>query len=211
MLSFMMKTLTVNNVWFPFSLHDIPCRIDENTFALLNRPFSPLLQLDKIRRGDYESGYYEGDIIDVNGVRNIICYKRGFYAINEEYQVTNLYQLPPATKYLDQYDGENFSITVPFRHKQLYTYNGVQFRLDDIVGKFEDKILVRMFDSPIPPGEIKQECCMSYNDKRLYLGDDIEGKPAELHGGRVTIVKDDGVYDLGGRFYLDDYNSKYAG
>ena len=53
----------------------------------MNRENSPILDLNNIRRGDPETGLYEGDVIEHDGDLWLICYERGFYAINQAYVI----------------------------------------------------------------------------------------------------------------------------
>lgn len=202
MQSLILKTTTVDGAWFPFTIFDIPCRVDENHFVLLNRPYTPVLNLNSIRRGD-ASGYYEGDILRVNGREYVVCYRRGFYAISVDLHIIYLHQLPEDTMYVGDYMDLDFPVVVSFRNAVLYKYKNTIFRLEDIVGMHEGLIVTRVFDRPIKPADVQQSCGMSINNTKLYFGDIVEDSPVELIGGRVCIRKADGAFDIGTNLLLN--------
>lgn len=206
-MDYVMKARTVNDPkeWFAFSIKDVPTVYNVNQFALLAKPNTPLLCIDEIRRGDSESGLFEGDVFEAEGCRWLVCYERGFYAINEEYLIRYLYTFKDV-KVIGDYLSTKFPISINFRVKQLFKYEDKIFRLNDVVGIYQGKLLLRSSSQPIDANKINQECCISYEGKRLYLGDLVNGKPCELRGGRVTIKTEDGYLDLSTGGVLDGYN-----
>lgn len=196
--------------WYNFTLKDIPTKYDDEHIALLANAGSPLLKSDLIVRGDLESGLYEGDILSVNDDKYIVCYERGFYAINENYIITNLYQLKEY-KLIGDYWKDGFPILIRPRKKQLYHYNNINFKLTDIIGHWADKILIRASNKPIPPEECQQECCITHNSTKLFFGDLVNGYPVQLAGGRICIKDNEGYYDLATGGYLNDYTAGSTG
>lgn len=203
---FIMKALTLDNDWFEFTIKDIPTLFNSNEFVLLNRPNTPKMLVNSIRRGDAESGLYEGDVIVEDGIQWLICYERGFYAINTDFVIKYLYKLNDY-EVIGDCKTVDTKIPIVFRQRYLFKYNEKIFRLQDIVGAYQDKFLLRSVSNPVPPEDVKQECCITYNGVRVYLGDVFDGYTVELHGGRITLCKDGEIQDLITGGALDGYNT----
>ncbi len=88
---FQMKARTTKGDWYEFSIHNVPVHISPKEIVLLDVPNSPILNSSLVRRGDKESGLFEGDVIEYEGQRWLVCYERGFYAINEDCVIQYLY------------------------------------------------------------------------------------------------------------------------
>lgn len=190
-----MKALTPNKEWRSFTLKDLPTLFTATEFALLAKPKSPKLLVNTIRRGDIESGLYEGDVVEADGCKWLICYERGFYAINEDYVIKYLNTLNNP-KFLGTNLDIDIGIPISFRSKNLFKYKDVIFRLQDIVGAYNGKMLLRFAKEPVDPDDIQQECCITYNNVRVYLGDVFDGKKIELHGGRITLCDSETMIDI---------------
>lgn len=211
MKSFLLRARTVVNdsKWFNFTLADIPTKYDTEHIALLNNIGSPLLQLDTVVRGENNTKLYEGDIIEDEGMRYVICYERGFYAITEDYIAKNLYQLKEP-KVVGDYWIDGFPIQIRVRKKQMYKYKDINFKITDIIAHWGNKIIIRAHKDPIDPVECRQECCLSYDNKKVYMGDMIKNHEVENVFGRICYKDDVGYYDLGFGGYLNDYNNTNA-
>ena len=206
MQSLGLRTRTLEtNAWYNFTLNDIPTKYDDDHIALLADAGSPLLRIDSVVRGDLESGLYEGDIIEFEGTQYIVCYERGFYAISNDYVIKNLYQVK-GCEVVSDYWTTDFKIPIRLRKKQLYKYDNLNFKLTDIIGHWANKIVIRASNRPIPPEECQQECCLSYEGRKIYFGDMVNGCPVILAGGRVCIKDTEGYLDLATGGYLNDYN-----
>lgn len=190
-----MKALTHNKDWFEFSMADLPTLFTPNEFVLLNRPNTPRLLFKSIRRGDSESGLFEGDIIEMDGREWLICYERGFYAIDSNYIIKHLYTLRDF-KVLGTCSEIKSPVPINFRTKHLFSYDGNIFRLNDIIGAYEGKLLLRSLSEPVDVSLIKQECCVTYNGSRVYLGDELDIGTVVLRGGRITVSKEDKIIDI---------------
>lgn len=200
-----MKALTRDEEWYNFTIKDVPTTFNEEEFVLLNKPGSPRLQLKSIKRGDPETGLFEGDIISMDGSLWVVCYERGFYAINDDYVTQHLYLLKDYTL-IGDYFTRGFPVSINTRNKHLFKYNNVIFRIEDIVGAYRtDSIILRTCKLPVPITDIKQESCMTMNGKRLFLGDAYEDSTVELYGGRIAIKKDNIFIDLATGGTLNGY------
>lgn len=192
---FIMKTLTTNGDWFPFSMSDLPVLLNEECFVLFGCTNSPWLRIDSIRRGDPETGLYEGEVIQMDGCKWVICYERGFYAINEDYISKHLNTLRDYTV-LGDAPNVPIEMSVSYRANHLFKVNDTIFRIQDIVGAYDGKLLLRSLKEPIDTDKIQQECCATYKGKRVYLGDMLDGCPLELVNGRLVRKTPDGVIDI---------------
>lgn len=201
-----MKALTRSEDWFEFTMRDLPTLFMPNEFALLGRPGTPRLNAKTIRRGDVETGLYEGDIISMEDDIWLICYERGFYAINSSYIVRYLYALSDYNLIGTNLDTKA-PVPINFREKHLFKYGDVVFRINDIVGAYQGKLLLRSVSKPVSPEDIKQECCLSYKGSRIYLGDETPDGIVELHGGRITLNNDGKLTDIITGGELNGYNT----
>lgn len=190
-----MKTLTINGDWFPFTISDLPVLLDEEYFALFGCSNSPRLRIDSIRRGDYESGLYEGEVISMDGCKWVICYERGFYAINEDYVIKHLNTLQDFTVLGDSPEVP-IDIPVSYRANHLFKVDDTIFRIQDIVGAYNNKLLLRSLREPVDTDRIQQECCATYKGKRVYLGDVLDGCKLELVHGRLVRRTPEGLLDI---------------
>lgn len=173
MPSFIMKARTHSNAgWYVFSIEEIPVLMKPNLFSLMLVPNSPLLRLDTIRRGDRDTMLFEGEVVIADDVEWLICYERGFYAINKEYVVRKLGDLKGGRKVGDIGFGYDFPVSLSIKQKLLFKYNNTVFRIESICGCYENKLLLRSAKKPIEPAQIKQDCGCEYNKEHLYLGDD---------------------------------------
>lgn len=186
MACYIMKALTRNKEWFIFEMSDIPTLFTSEEFVLMNKPNTPILSLKSIRRGDKDTMLFEGDLIEMNGDVWTICYERGFYAINADYVIRYLDSL---SDYVVIGDCSTMQSPVPinFREKHLFKYKDIIFRLNDIIGAYEGKLLLRSVANPVDVNDINQECCLTYNGTRVFLNDLIDlGSTVSLRYGRVV-------------------------
>ena len=210
MACYIMKALTHDKSWFEFTMEDLPMLHTTDEFVLLGKPNSPIMYANSIRRGDYESRLYEGDVIEMDGHNWVICYERGFYAINHDYVVRYLYQLSDY-KFIGTCSEIETGIPINFRTRHLFTYKHSIFRLDGITGAYKGKLILRSISGLVNAEDIRQECCIKYKDSRVYLGDTIDGGVVELHGGRVTLNKGGKLIDMATGGELNGYITESAG
>ena len=193
---FMMKALTAKNEWYTFTIADIPTPFSETEFALLGQPGSPRLQLKTIKRGDSETGLFDGDVILMAGEEWLVSYERGFYIINALYETKFLYEVTDFSVLGSCYTDRDFPIKPKLCIKNLFKFKDKVFRIVDIVGTHTgDSLILRCYGSPVLIGvdDVQQECGMSRNKTRLYLGDELDGGIVELYGGRICLFAN-GVY-----------------
>lgn len=202
---YVMKALTLNGDWHTFTMEDLPVAVSDKEFVLIGKQGSPRLRLDTIRRGDLESSLFEGDIFVAEGMTWMTCYERGFYAISTEYNIRYLYTFNDFE--ISDMSYEDFPVPISFREKNLFKFKDTIFRLEEIVGCYKGAILLRCISNTVYVEDIQQECCLTYKGKRVYLGDVIEGAKVEIHGGRITLCKNDTIVDIITGGELDGYNT----
>lgn len=192
---FIMKTLTTNGDWFTFSMEDLPVLLDDEHFALFGQSKSPWLRIDSIRRGDPEYGLYEGEVLSMDGENWLVCYERGFYVISESYVIRYLDDL---SDYQVIGNVPNIKINVPvsFRANHLFKVKDNIFRIQDVVGAFNGKLLLRPVNTPVDVTDVQQECCATYEGKRVYLGDILDGAELKLYHGRLARMTNAGAIDI---------------
>lgn len=184
-----MKTLTIDNEWYEFSMKDIPTHQNLEQFVLMNKFSTPILKSDSIMRGDIETGLFEGDVILHDGEEWLVCYERGFYVINRNYFVKHLYSLDKFEVIGRCTEFKGFP-PISFKKKYLFKHRNTCFKLSDIAGAYEGKVLLRSIAYPISTDSIQQDCSLRYNKEYVYLGDKINNSSVALRGGRITIKSD---------------------
>ncbi len=190
---FMLKAISTDNSWVTFYINDIPTPISEDRFVLLRRPNSPILMLDGIRRGDPKYGLFEGDIVEYQSTQYLICYERGFYAINRDY-VVRLFDELNGFKLLGTVNDMEIDIPISFKKTLLFKYKHTVFKINDIIGESNGGLLINSLAEPINPDLVRQDCCIVCNKQRMYLGDNIHGNPIELIDGRLQVKQATGEY-----------------
>lgn len=204
---FIMKAVTLDGEWFEFTMANIPTLIDSDTFVLMGLPGSPIMKFSTIKRGDWETGLYEGDVIQSGGDNWVVCYERGFQIINADYVVRHLYHIDD-WEVIDSYDNGAFIVPITVKKKHLFKYNDTVFRFNDIVGAYDGNLIIRCCKGPVPCDEVKQTCGLRKNGTMLYLGNLIDRAPIELRGGRLTICKDNKIIDVATGGVLNGYNPR---
>ena len=191
---FIMRAPTVDGSWFSFYIEDCPSKLSEETFVLLNKPGTPIMYCD-VFRGDAETGLFEGDIILCEGRDWLICYDRGFYAINRDYQIKYLFQLKD-WRHLGVADHDmHFPIKYARRKHHLFCHLGGVFSLWGIQDCTDEGVLLTD-RTVVKSSDIHQEVCATWNKRRMYLGYIYDNKVLELNGGRLSYSVDNKCYDI---------------
>lgn len=195
MACFIMKARTLNGDWVEFGLEDMPLLFSEDLLALTSRNNSPHLVYNTIRRGDPETGLFEGDVIEMHNDRWLVCYERGFYIINSDYIIKHFCNMSNWYR-IGTCDDIDIGVPITFKNKHIFKYADNLFTIKDIVGSYNGKVILRFAKAPVDINDINQECCCTYNKSKLYFNDIVDNCKVELHGGRITIKTDDGFKDL---------------
>lgn len=208
---FIMKARTLSDEWYEFSLADIPTLQNREQFVLMSKPGAPILSNQRLLRGDREFGVFEGDVVKALGRLWLICYERGFHAINTDYSIKHLYQLGEFDKvgYCTEFMGLP---PITFKRRFLFKYKEQIFRLEDIVGAYDGKLLLRSVSAPVDASEIQQDCGVRCGGPLLYLGDEVKESSIRLAGGRIVIDGGNGkLIDIATGGVLDGYIPRAAG
>lgn len=207
-MHYLMRALTLDDEIFEFTIGDVPTGIKPGIFVCLRKPGTPLLKQDTIRRGDPDTHLFEGDLLDMDGERWVVSYERGFYVINEDYQIKYLYDLKDYKVVSNTYCEEP-PVPVNYRNKHLFKYKDKIFRLNDIVGAAKNgNLILRAISRTVPAVCVKQECGIAYLGQRVYLGDRFEGKTVVLKYGRVCLRDGAKHIDIVTGGAIDGYFSK---
>lgn len=185
MNSFKLRAKAVTGEFVNFTLYDLPIKVSDSTFVLLSSPGTPILKYDLILRGDNDSNLYEGDIISYDDTLWVICYERGFYAISVDYTTMSLPDKD--IKVVGNYFDTDFPVRINTKKKHLFKHKDIVFRLQDIVGGYDNKLIVRSISDPISPDDVQQEVCARYDKKRIYLGDIVNGVTVSTVNGRLNF------------------------
>lgn len=175
MTNFIMTALTVDgNNWVPYSILDAPVCVEPNILSLMNLPGSPLLLLDTTRRGDRDTNLFEGDIIEKDNEPWMICYERGFYAINGTYCVRPITDFISCAK-LGVVDFDcDFPVPLNIKRRLLFKSGTRIFRIEGVNGFYEGKLIINPIAQMVSPENVHQDCGCSLGSQRLYLGDKTE-------------------------------------
>lgn len=182
---FTLKSTSADGLWVTFTMADLPVPIDSKHFILMAKSGTPILDLGNIRRGDPESGLFEGDVILFEDDLWLVCYERGFYVINRAYII----------KYFDSLHDikvlgvrENYDIEIPLKlkKKHMFRYGKTVFVLQDIIAAVNGKLILNMFVDPIDTSGICQECAFTYEQHKVFFGDKVGNDHIHLSNGRIT-------------------------
>lgn len=184
-----MKARTRNNprTWYSFKVEDGPLMIHNNEFVLQNCPGTPRLITDDMVRGCEEYNLYDGDIVLTStGKRYMICYERGFYAVDEECNYTLLQDIVPCT-----FVGNVFDDEFPVHHKATrkiqFRYKEVTFSFKDFQGVHPYGHIVRSLCLPVSIRELYSDCGAKYKGRNLYWDDNVV-----FQHGRILYKDDNG-------------------
>lgn len=191
-----MRAQTLQGKLCEFTVHDIPVITGPDALVLLNRRFSPILKRSTIRLGS-DVGVYVGDVLrDRDGSEWFVVYSCGFAAINmqtRERRVLYAFDKLVVTRQLSPQEEQSLGVlTGKFKFK----YQGLVFPLMDIVGKYQDTMLVCGMQERVNLGEVQQDTGMSRNGKRVFYGDLYKGMPVIMCYGRISVQTEFGVYDI---------------
>lgn len=180
-----------------FSLADVPVLIDEASFVLMAKPGSPILLLESLVCGSDIEDIYEGSIVsDSEGNEYVMSFKRGFAAMNSNREVKKLSEIDGLTVCKRRLDVSHSSNFLLCRQRLLYLYDGIQFQFKDFIGIVNGMPVIKESYTPIDISRVKQYSGLSYNNQRVYLGDEIQGGIATMHKGRICLYKDGKYIDL---------------
>lgn len=188
------KAFTRQGDLYEFSATDVPCYINKDEFVLLRKPDSPILQGGLLVRGCDIPGIFEGDILVSEGVEYVVQYRRGFVCKDANKRSKYLYQLKDYERIGSVLDREDCTYTFP--KKIYYKYRGNLIFPRSVQGAADNKVIIEGLGVTSHFDEIRQEARISYEDKKLYFGDLVDGYPLELYYGRPVIRHDDVVYDI---------------
>lgn len=182
--------------WVSFSIEDAPCPIDEDSFFLMNRPGTPILLYSTIMHGLDIPNLYEGDIVLINRNRYIVSHANGYKAVslrkksniifdeNLRYKViSNIYREP--------------DIHIETTIKNNYKFHSLIFGIDKIYGSYKECLIVNMGGGLLLPiDEIQQDARFSYEGKKIFFGDELNGGEVCLKNGRLCIKQDTKFTDI---------------
>ena len=188
------KARTLQGDWFEFNELDIPCYISDTEFILLRKANSPILQAGMLLRGCDVPGVFEGDRLLHNGTEYVVNYHRGFTCRDSEKNSKFLYELEGYEKLGNIADDEECEYNFP--KKIYYKYRDFPIFPRSIKGATTDKVIIEGFGVTSHFDEVRQEARLSYEHKKLYFGDLVEGYPLELYYGRPVIKHDGIIYDI---------------
>ena len=197
-----LRAPTVNGTWHSFEIGDGPTRLTESTFILLGKENTPVMYCD-VYRGDRESGLFEADVVFFDDKSWLVCYDRGFYAINEDYEVRYLYTMSGCQHM--GVCGHDLEFPVSFHRKVHHKFcsAGVVFNLWDVQEVTEQGLEVARHKKTVPLSDVHQECCARFHKSVMYFGYEYGGHRIGLYGGRIAYVENGKCYDMttGGELY----------
>jgi hypothetical protein len=201
MNAYNMRAFTLDGELFPFTVRDVPAKLTDNQFILTLRPGTPILLSDKIMRGADYINLYEGDIVESEGKKYLICYSRGFFAITEESEMKLLHELVNP-RVIGNYFKSHFKYELQLRSKINFKYRDKIFNLSDILGVYNTSAVIIRVAHLVDPTEIQQEAGFCIKGTRMFFGDMHEGGILGLNYGRPSIIKDGEIYDIVRKEYI---------
>lgn len=202
--SFVMRAPTVSGDWYNFTVGDCPILLTDNTFILVGKPNSPVMYCD-VYRGEEESGLFEGDVVYCDDTSWLVCYDRGFYAINKDYAVRYLYTMHDFR--VIGVSGHDVDFPVPYSRRlhHKFSYKDVVFNLWDFKSCEKDGIHIRRYAKALAAEDIHQEAGVRINNRKAYLGYKYNGNILVMRGGRLVYEDDTDFIDIATGGKLDGY------
>lgn len=202
-----LRALTLDNKLYAFTVADIPVAVGEDTFVLLKRRFSPILQLNTIVIGS-DVGVYVGDILKGDDELWYVCYESGFAAYTKGREKKRLLYEFDTLDVVGQMTEEE-KVEMGFKKLKLkFKYNGYIFTQMDIVGRYKDDLVLRNIQGRVMSSDIQQDLITSIGGKKVYLGDLYRGLPIFMCWGRICIQTEFGVYDILEKGYIQQYERR---
>ena len=187
-----LRATTTEGKSYSFDIRAVPTVIDTDRFILMHKVGSPILLTDTICLGADINGVYEGTVLrDANGIEYTVSYKRGFAAMDSNRVAHKLHDITPFTVL-----GENGNISTSCRARVLYKYEDIYFQITDILGVVEDKIIIKNNRVAINFDLVKQFAGLKVDNKRVFLGDEIDDGIVVMHLGRICLYANNKYIDL---------------
>lgn len=184
------RAFDVNNRPLMFGVEDIPVFISSTRIALTNRPNSPLIRANTVSRRLPNTQLGEGDSVLYRGRLYQIVYNRGFLlwdTHSDSYIQTNVVDFPDIS-----YAGIT---TVPNTRLQL-RHEDVVFQLSAILGPSGDgKMYISHCPTAIDPNNVQIAAGFTFNGKRVFYGDILQGHELTMWRGRPVIKTEDGIIE----------------
>lgn len=187
MSNFSLKALSKEgNSLTEFTLLDGPYPLSQQYFGLMNRPGTPYLRYDSVVRATGVADLYDGDIVESQGKRYIILYQKGYYAYTidkkEKIPINDLIN-PIVVDHA--FFSEEFSFPHNRSKKTLFKYDDIIFKLEDIYGVSNDKIILHHKRGILlNPDKIQQKANITYNGTPLFFGDEVNKRTLVLRNGQ---------------------------
>lgn len=205
MVSYSFKALSLNKKELvSFTLEDGPILQDAKSFALINRPGSPILRYNTIMKGCDIPRVYEGDIIEYHGKEYIIHNEIGFCAISldgERIYLDDLDEIKVVNNMYFQNKFKVFSKKCTFKYvektEKRFLGGEREFGFRSIMGGIAGKPLISIYGAKLSDAsDIRMFTGIRYKGKRIYFGDEIEGSIVYMERGRVKMKVNGLEYDL---------------
>lgn len=219
MCTYPFKALSANGKELvAFTLADGPWRHDTKFFSLANRPGSPILKYNTIRRGSDIPGLFEGDIIEYNGKKYCIKYEMGLAAFSLDGEVIPVNQL----SYIKIVDNVYFQKEFKLPNWRKVTFKYVEkedkrflnqhrfFGIKSITGAMRNKPFIAIYGCKlVPEDDILQFTGVTYKDERIHFGECIEGNPVYMEKGRIYVRAFGKCHDVKSSPILLQLSGKY--
>ena len=178
-----------------FTVADIPLVINNDSFVLLNRQFSPILRLDTVVLGS-DVGVYQNDVLSCEGELWYVIFDEGFVA--STYDKTHrkyLYEFNTlnVVREMTKEEREHFGVKP---RRMRFKCDSKVFTLEDIIGKYQSKIIVSPISYAFPADDVYQDTHVHIRLGRSYFGELYKGRKLIMCYGRVCVQNEFGVYDI---------------
>lgn len=172
-----------------FSITDVPVAADTDNFILMRRDHTPILVTSSVVVGSDIDGVFEGTrIADKDGNLYNVSFQRGFAAMDKNRNVFKLHKLAPFTIV-----GDNYDLSTCCRARLIYKHDNVIFRLTDIVGVVEDKVVIKNKYLDVNFTDVQQFAGLAVDGNKVFLGDTLPVGKVCMHYGRICVYNN-GIY-----------------
>lgn len=176
-----LRALTELGEPFYFSASDVPVSVYPDMFILAACPGTPILRTSTIGRAMDNLSLAEGDQVLVDGRKYTLGYHRGFVFIGGSgilipSNAVNSYEL--------------IQLDIGAKSKFQFKYRDSVFPLSSLFGCTGDKAVLAVGCMQVDPQDIQVSAGFTYNKKKVFYGDILEGSEVIMWHGRPCIKKE---------------------
>lgn len=193
-----LRGITLQGKPYLFSLEDCPVTINNETVALINKPFSPLLKANSLVLGNEKTGLFEGDFVIDSKTHKLIgnvIYDKGFkILLLDNNGIKNVSEI---NSFYTMVNSNNHDLKKleEYKYELRFKVNDFTFTIDKLV-RVDDghATIYSQLLRKIPVSNIKVCTGLIIDKRHIAYGDILQGGIVECHNNVPMIKTADGVF-----------------